>query len=370
MENSQVKARLIAPFPYAGGKSRIADLVWQYFGSPEIYIEPFFGSGAVLLARPDWPMQDLRVCELVNDKDGFVANFWRAVQHDPAGVIKAADIPINENEYHARHVNLRQRKVDLVARLEADPDYYDAALAGWWLYCLTLHIGNTGRFFDTGSWVVREGKLVQVGRRNLPPEEQRTAIDRSKPKIDTCEGIFKRKWANGVWQELMYQLAERLRRVRVLCGDWHRICSVPALLRSHVTRQDAIAGIFLDPPYHWQGRSCQMYEDDGNEALTNAVIQYAIEAGKDPLARVAICGYADRMTMPDDWTMVTGHGFFGLQSQNRDKEARQRHAKQDTVWFSPYCLKPDTQSVTAKTAKKPVRNRKQTATESVMPLLF
>jgi hypothetical protein len=32
---------LKAPFPYAGGKSWIAPLVWPRFGNPVNYVEPF-----------------------------------------------------------------------------------------------------------------------------------------------------------------------------------------------------------------------------------------------------------------------------------------------------------------------------------------
>ena len=42
---------LKAPFPYFGGKSTIAHLVWERFGRVNNYVEPFFGSGAVLLKR-------------------------------------------------------------------------------------------------------------------------------------------------------------------------------------------------------------------------------------------------------------------------------------------------------------------------------
>ena len=41
-----------APFPYFGGKSRIAHLVWERFGDVPNYVEPFAGSLAVLLGRP------------------------------------------------------------------------------------------------------------------------------------------------------------------------------------------------------------------------------------------------------------------------------------------------------------------------------
>jgi len=44
-----------APFPWFGGKSRVAHLVWDRFGNVPNYVEPFFGSGAVLLDRPHAP---------------------------------------------------------------------------------------------------------------------------------------------------------------------------------------------------------------------------------------------------------------------------------------------------------------------------
>jgi site-specific DNA-adenine methylase len=33
-----------APFPWFGGKRRVAPVVWQRFGDVENYVEPFFGS--------------------------------------------------------------------------------------------------------------------------------------------------------------------------------------------------------------------------------------------------------------------------------------------------------------------------------------
>jgi DNA adenine methylase len=53
---------LRAPFPWFGGKSRVAPLVWERFGNVPNYVEPFFGSGAVLLGRPHPPKT-----ETVND---------------------------------------------------------------------------------------------------------------------------------------------------------------------------------------------------------------------------------------------------------------------------------------------------------------
>lgn len=64
---------LRAPFPWYGGKFLAAPLVWRAFGNVPNYVEPFAGSLAVLLARPH-PGK----VETANDKDGLIANFWRA----------------------------------------------------------------------------------------------------------------------------------------------------------------------------------------------------------------------------------------------------------------------------------------------------
>ena len=63
-----------APFPWFGGKSKAAAAVWAALGDVAHYVEPFFGSGAVLLNRPH-PANRPRVSETVNDLDGFVVNF-------------------------------------------------------------------------------------------------------------------------------------------------------------------------------------------------------------------------------------------------------------------------------------------------------
>jgi DNA adenine methylase len=74
-----------APFPWFGGKSGVTELVWERFGNTPNYVEPFFGRGAVLLARPHQAK-----IETINDRDCFVANFWRALQADPDAVARHA----------------------------------------------------------------------------------------------------------------------------------------------------------------------------------------------------------------------------------------------------------------------------------------
>src|SRR3990167_5152948 len=107
---------LKSPFIYFGGKSAVADIIWSAFGAVDNYIEPFFGSGAVLLARPRWTSA-IRWTETVNDVDGLICNFWRALQSDPDGVAYYADWPVNESCLEARHLWLVNRRKDLTKKL-------------------------------------------------------------------------------------------------------------------------------------------------------------------------------------------------------------------------------------------------------------
>jgi len=75
-------APLAAPFPWFGGKARIAGPIWERLGPVTNYVEPFYGSGAIHLQRP----RPFHGPETINDADGFVANAWRALADDPLAV--------------------------------------------------------------------------------------------------------------------------------------------------------------------------------------------------------------------------------------------------------------------------------------------
>jgi len=113
--------KLKAPFPYFGGKSRVASMVWERFGDTKNYVEPFCGSCAVLLGRPAWPEGEVRY-ETVNDKDCMIANFWRAVKYAPDAVAEHADWPVNEADLHARNRWLIGQRESLYDALVADPE--------------------------------------------------------------------------------------------------------------------------------------------------------------------------------------------------------------------------------------------------------
>lgn len=54
---------LKSPFPWFGGKRRVAAQVWAALGAVDNYIEPFAGSLACLTGEPRGPLLDAGLLE-------------------------------------------------------------------------------------------------------------------------------------------------------------------------------------------------------------------------------------------------------------------------------------------------------------------
>jgi DNA adenine methylase len=321
---------LKAPFPWFGGKSRVAPEVWARFGDVANYVEPFFGSGAVLLGRPGGASG----IETVNDLDGFVANFWRALAMDPDAVAHHADWPVNENDLHARHAWLVSNCGDLPARLEGDPEYHDAKIAGWWVWGLCCWIGS-GWCSGAGPWQSVDGKLVKVERNaGQGVKRQRphlgnagVGVNRQLPHLGPVSGVTNK--GDGL-REYMRELSGRLKKVRFCCGDWSRVCGPTPTFKHGLT------GVFLDPPYTAEAeRNMDIYAKDCGE-VGHRVTQWAIENGDNPLMRIALCGYEGEYEIPDTWTTLEwkAHGGYGNQGETTGRD----NAHRERIWFSPHCL--------------------------------
>jgi DNA adenine methylase len=131
--------KLRAPFPWFGGKSSVADLIWSRFGRPKQYIEPFCGSAAALLAAPA-----VASLEVIGDGNFYVANFWRAVKCQPEEVTRWQDYPVSHVDLYARHRWLTDpaRTAELREAL-TDADWPgDAKIAGWWVWGQCAWIGS------------------------------------------------------------------------------------------------------------------------------------------------------------------------------------------------------------------------------------
>lgn len=127
--------------------------------------------------------------------------------------------------------------------------------------------------------------------------------------------------------EYFQDLHDRLRDVRVCCGEWDRVLS------DAVTTRHGTTGVFLDPPYT---EGDLQYSAGGcGGAVADAVQEWALANGNNPDLRIALCGYDGEHDMPG-WECVAWKACKGYQAKAAALEDRAR----ERIWFSPACLKP------------------------------
>ena len=334
-----------APFPWFGGKRDVAPQVWTALGNVAHYVEPFFGSGAVLLQRPHSAK-----FETVNDMDGLLANFWRAVRADPQAVADHADWPCNEADLHARHVWLVGQRDRLTERLMGDADYFDSKAAGWWVWGSCNWIGS-GWCSGKGPWIALDGELQDVRQlphlssaqgvnRKLPHLSSAQGVNRQLPHLSSAQGVNRQlphlSEGRGVNRKLFIEewfagLSDRLRDVRVACGDWSRVTG-PAVLDAG----GGLTGIFLDPPYSSAEHSIDYAQ--GQADVAGDVTAWCAANGDNPALRIVLAGYDGEHNALEGqgWRAVAwkARGGYGSQGEGRgrDNSARER------LWLSPHCM--------------------------------
>jgi hypothetical protein len=334
---------LLAPFPYFGGKRSVAADVWARLGSPEQYIEPFCGSAAMLLAAPK-PAS----LEVVCDMNGFIANFWRAVKHQPDQVAIAADYPVSHIDLGARHGWLIAQRERIGAEMQ-DPDWLgDAKVAGWWLWGQCSWIGSGWCDWDqtrpnkqprralveacgpiphasnAGLGVQAIGKVPHAGDAGMGvqaigkvPHASNAGMGvQAIGKVPGGDGALMTSAGRTAWRWL-HQLADRLERVRVVHGDWSRC------LNSHFGGENT--AVFLDPPY-------RAYEKlyGARAPVADEVAKWAAENAN---LRVALCGHIGDYELPG-WDAVQW-------SRGRLTYSGGKTTDNECVWYSPSCLSPE-----------------------------
>jgi site-specific DNA-adenine methylase len=339
---------LKAPFPWFGGKSRCAEEVWTALGPVDNYVEPFAGSLAALLLRPDDNWQT--GAETVNDADSFLSNFWRSLSHDPEQVAHWADWPVNETDLLARHLWLVNTGKERIANMEADPDFFDAKVAGWWVWGINSWIGS-GWCSGTGPHKLGNGEVTDD--RQLPHlGDAGRGVNRQLPHLgDAGRGVNRKLphlgnrapgpqlpmvWNDGTLADYFHILSRRLRRVRVCCGDWSRVVTTGALSFGYTV------GVFLDPPYLGDVRAKDLYRVD-DQNLSNEVREWAIANGNNKRYRIVLAGYEDEhaVKMPDAWRKHKWKANRAYGSSTNKDSANNSNRGNERLWFSPNCLNPE-----------------------------
>jgi hypothetical protein len=285
----------------------------------------------VLLSAPQ-----TAALEVVNDINGFLANFWRAVKCQPEEVACEADYPVSHIDLGARHCWLMAQR-DRIGEALQDAEWPgDARVAGWWLWgqCCWIgsgwcdwlgkipHASDAGRGVqalgqiphasDAGRGVQALGQIPHAGDAGRGVQalgQIPHAGNAGMGGMLTSSGRTAMVWLRA--------LADRLERVRIVHGEWSRC------LNHHYGGTNT--AVFLDPPY-------RAYEAlyGKTEPVADAVAAWARE---HPELRVALCGHVDDYDMPgwicEPWKRkrLTYSG-----GDTTDKEA---------IWFSPACLPVD-----------------------------
>ena len=294
---------LVAPFPWPGGKRRWASLIWSRLGNPDVYAEPFFGSGAVLLARPGGPGKREVVC----DANGLVCNFWRAVVADPALVARYAANPTFHHDLTARRIHMGKWLAEHGNLLAEDPGHHDPRIAGWWVWAMSMWIGRHTGFLPTGATVEdRIPKIVpSLSGSGISAQ---VAMMRGKGPVAQMAAI----------ERHLRDLQDRLHSVIVLNRDWTS-CVTPAALAACPSASGHSRAVLLDPPYLQDG---QIYESDDGK-VARAAYAWAVRNGDEH--RVAYCCRRGTFEVPPGWTAET-------------KTFVRTGRGDDMVMFSPACV--------------------------------
>ncbi len=127
---------------------------------------------------------------------------------------------------------------------------------------------------------------------------------------------------------VLFALSNRLRLVRVCCGDWKRVCT-PAV--TTVVHPDT--AVFFDPPYGSADRD-KVYVHDSYD-IAGEVMAWCRENGES--IKVAVCGYDGEYNALEDagWDVFfwKAQGGFG----NQRKSGVNDNARKERIWFSPRC---------------------------------
>lgn len=191
------KGRMIKPpLRYVGAKWRVASWITDKLPAHRVYVEPFFGSGAILCSKPRARN------EIVNDIDGNVVNLFRVMRDSAYDLARLVDMtPYSRDEW--------------AACIEPTDNPLEAA-----------------RRFVVRSWMSRGAPLKDSGFRHTY----------------TGNHGLETTWA-GVPDRLR-AVSERLRGVYIEnrdAVDLIRECARPNTL------------IYADPPYVTETRTAELY---------------------------------------------------------------------------------------------------------------
>lgn len=262
------------PLTYYGGKQKLAPQIVALMPRHTAYLEPFAGGAAVLFAKPRAERETL------NDVDGQIMRFWRALRDRPEELASAvACTPYGRAEWEA-------------SREPADDD-------------------------------------VEAARRLLVNVDQSFSRSRESWSPPSMLKDRKGRWQPRTWQDHPHRIraaANRLANVCLECGD-----AVEMIPRWDLP--DTV--IYVDPPYvgAHRIRPEKCYAHDAGPDLWPRLVDALLEIKQ---AAVILSGYpnADAERLP--WRTVDLHALKNVQARAGGRLTK----VPETLWLSSAVPEP------------------------------
>lgn len=233
-----------------GGKTKLRGFLYAFFPKHSVYIEPFMGTGGVLIGKPRCEY------EILGDLNWYAINYYRVLQRQPEAfwehMNKAYAQFLEEPEYM-----FKLFKEYVVSDTTTITDSHRAV----YFYLITKHCMN-------GIWRLNSGGYCNS----------------SFGKETKGRGIFTREWFDAV--------RERINGVYFDNEDYRDTVSNALLF-------EGVPFIFLDPPYHdckttyngigWGDKDFQIFADYMEKWSEKA--KWMLTINDDPFIRDLYKGY-------------------------------------------------------------------------------
>ena len=273
-----------SPFPWFGGKQKLADRLIEMFPPHRVYCEVFGGGASVLLSKQPATL------DIYNDAEDGLVNFFRMLRDRPGDLVPLLELtPYSRTEF-----------LDCVETWRSVDDEVERARRFY--VCVSQAFG--GFVFNDGT-KTRGWGGERLGRTHL------------------CRAASTKNRVDNIWR-----FVDRLRSVQIDNLQW----------RACLERYDSPETLFyLDPPYVPETRRSGRYSHEltaeDHAELVDRVL--ALEG------TAIVSGYDSPLYEP----LVTGGGFmrheFGVwatASQRSVDTARDRRL--EVVWASPRAAQP------------------------------
>jgi DNA adenine methylase len=265
-----------SPFPWFGGKQRLADTIVGLFPPHDCYVEVFGGGGSVLFTKAPATL------DVYNDRDDGLVNFFRMLRERPKELVPLLELtPYSRSEW----ARARATWASIEDDLERARAFYVVVSQSF------------------GGFVSKRGRGwggERLGRMHL----SRAASTANR--------------VDHVWP-----FVERMRQVQIECLDW----------RECLERYDHETALFyLDPPYVPATRRAGGYRHE----LTVEEHKELVARVCDLKGVVVVSGYEHEVYAP----LVTDAGFeryeFNVWSTVAQREVQtKRDRRTEVVWTRP-----------------------------------